>query len=57
LDGIFGLPRKKAAGLSHREPVHGPLFFHDQHTVDEFVNSYSIAKKVHMVNGKNVFEM
>lgn len=56
MDGIFGLPRKKAAGISHREPVHGPLFFCDQHSVDEFVNSYSITKKMHTVLAKNVFK-
>ncbi len=57
LDGIFGLPRKKAAGLSYREPVHGPLFFCDQHSVDEYVNSYSITKKVHMVNCTHIFKI
>ena len=42
LDALFGLPRKKAAGRSFREPVHGSLFFCNQTTVDEFVaNSQS----------------
>lgn len=29
VDALFGLPRKKAAGVSHREPLHGHLFFLD----------------------------
>ena len=39
IDGIFGLPRKKAAGESVRPPLHGQLFFHDQNMVDEYVGS------------------
>lgn len=37
MDALFGLPRKKAAGKSHREPIHGHLFFGDQVSLDEFV--------------------
>lgn len=51
LDRLFGLPRKKSAGTSYREPVHDPLFFCNQADVDEFVNSHSISKKIHMVRG------
>ena len=37
MDGLFGLPRKKSAGCSHRESLHGHLWFSDQSEVDEFV--------------------
>lgn len=37
MDGLFGLPRKKSAGRSHREPLHGHLWFSNQTEVDEFV--------------------
>ena len=40
---MFGLPRKKAAGLSHRAPLHGHLFFLDQSAVDEYVASVAQA--------------
>ena len=49
MDGIFGLTRKKSAGISHREPVHGPLFFCSQTVVDEYVNTNSIQQKIAMV--------
>ena len=39
MDGIFGLPRKRAAGESVRPPRHGQLFFHDQNMVDEYVGN------------------
>lgn len=39
MDALFGLPRKKSAGKSVREPVHGHLFFKEQQSVDEFVES------------------
>ena len=35
LDALFGLPRKKSAGLSYRPPLH----------YDEFVQSYTTEKK------------
>lgn len=44
IDALFGLPRKKSSGVSHREAVHGPLFFCDQSEVDEFVNTCSTKK-------------
>ena len=50
IDGIFGLPRKKAAGESVRPPVHGQLFFHDQNMVDEYVGS---AAKVNSTRTSN----
>lgn len=37
IDALFGLPRKKAAGTSYCEPLHGDLLFCDQSLVDEFV--------------------
>ena len=43
VDALFGLPRKKAAGSSHRDPLHGDLFFGDQSTVDEYVASYKMT--------------
>ena len=39
MDALFGLPRKKSAGKSVKEPVHGHLFFKEQQSVDEFVES------------------
>jgi len=40
MDALFGLPRKKSAGISFRDPLHGNLFFGDQAAVDEYVSSY-----------------
>ena len=37
LDALFGLPRKKSAGTSVRQPVHGTIFFCEQEGVDEYV--------------------
>ena len=37
MDALFGLPRKKAAGVSYRPPVQGHLFFDEQSSVDEHV--------------------
>ena len=37
MDALFGLPRKKAAGTSFRDPIHGHLFFGKQERVDDFV--------------------
>ena len=37
MDALFGLPRKKSAGISYCDPLAGNLFFGDQSTVDEFV--------------------
>ena len=42
LDALFGLPRKKAAWKSHRDPLHGDLFFGNQSSVDEHVAMYRI---------------
>ena len=34
---MFGLPRRKQAGTSYRESLHGQLWFVDQQSVDEYV--------------------
>ena len=39
MDTLFELLRKKSAGNSVREPLHGHLFFKEQQSVDEFVES------------------
>ena len=37
MDALFGLPCKKAAGVSHRDPLHEDLFFCQQSDVDQFL--------------------
>ena len=44
MDAIFGLPRKKSAGVSFRPPLHQGLFFHDQDEVDQFVMERGMKK-------------
>ena len=39
MDALFGLPRKKPAGSSVRDPLHGSRFFYNQDEVDKFVQS------------------
>lgn len=39
-DALFGLCRKKAAGLSVRKPHHQGRYFADQTEVDTFMDSY-----------------
>ena len=39
MDALFGLPRKKSAGKSYRDALHGDLFFGRQILVDEFVSN------------------
>lgn len=46
IDALFGLPRKHSAGSSSREALHGSLYFLDQSSVDEFVNSTTVEKDV-----------
>ena len=41
----IGLPRKKAAGKSFRDPLHGSLFFGDQCAVDEHVAAHEAHGK------------
>ena len=37
LDGLFGLPRKKSAGVSYMPALHGSLFFLHQGPVDDML--------------------
>lgn len=46
MDALFGLPRKKSAGISHRDPLHGEISFCDQSSVDEFVADSTTSKAV-----------
>ena len=56
MDALFGLPRKKAAGVSHREALHGHLFFGNQAAVDEYVASYKMAgRKAPKVSSMRLF--
>lgn len=56
IDALFGLPRKKSAGVSYRDPLHGELFFCLQSEVDQFVadrenvRSNSHSKVWHNIN-------
>lgn len=45
MDALFGLPRKKSAGHSFRDALHGHLLFTDQRSVDEYVAGYVMGKK------------
>ena len=46
IDRLFGLPRKKADGVSYRETLQGDIYFCDQEGVDEFVEELSNAKSI-----------
>ena len=46
MDALFGLPRKKVAGHSYREPLHGNLWFGDQLEVDGFVAQSQQSKRI-----------
>ena len=46
IDGLFGLPRKKAAGVSYRRALHGDLFFCEQEGVDDFVKKSTNVKSI-----------
>ena len=48
MDAIFGLPRKKAAGESYRDALHGQLFFFNQIDVDAYVNESQRAKATYV---------
>lgn len=50
MDGLFGLPRKKSAGKSHRPSLHGHLFFEDQEEVDQFVSEAQRSRSKHGAN-------
>ena len=49
MDALFGLPRKKSAGKSHRPPLYDSLFFKDQSSVDEYVSNSSEIRELHRV--------
>ncbi len=49
MDALFGLPRKKLAGVSFRSPLCGDLVFLDQTGVDEFVMDYSRPQHLNTV--------
>ena len=49
MDALFGLPQKKSAGTSYRDPLFEHLFFHDQFIVDEFVAENDSNKSPHNV--------
>ena len=38
MDALFGLPRKKSAGISYSEPLNENLYFLFQVEVNKFVN-------------------
>ncbi len=44
MDALFGLPRKKSAGVSFRNPLHADLVFCDQFSVDQFVAESNTKK-------------
>lgn len=58
MDALFGLPRKKAAGCSHRGALHGDLFFCEQSPVDEFIACSEQRKhvpSVRLLHYKNIW--
>ena len=40
MDSVFGLCRKKSAGVSVQPPLFSGVFFEEQQAVDEFVADY-----------------
>lgn len=51
MDALFGLPRKKSAGVSYRDPLHCDLLFCNQSEVDEFVAESVSSKRAPNVSG------
>ena len=47
MDALFGLCRKRSAGVSEREPLFRGIFFEDQLEVDTFVANYGSTDAVH----------
>jgi len=45
MDALFGLPRKKAAGKSFRDPLHESLFYGNQSAVDKYVAAHKTPAK------------
>lgn len=52
MDALFGLPRKKSAGVSHREPLLKDVFFKDQSLVDQFLADNEEIKAHSHVSGR-----
>lgn len=46
MDALFGLCRKKSAGISVRPPLFSGIFFEEQEAVDRFVKSYDASDRV-----------
>ena len=47
MDALFGLCRKRSAGVSEREPLFKDIFFENQVKVYAFVSTYSSTYTVH----------
>lgn len=54
MDALFGLPRKKSAGLSYRHPLYRDLHFLDQEVVDQYVSDYPKSKALAVVSFVNL---
>jgi len=57
MDGHFGLPRKKAAGKSYREPLLNDIFFKDQSLVDQFLADNEEVKSRSQVSWVTFFTL
>ncbi|CAB3984027.1 Hypothetical predicted protein [Paramuricea clavata] len=44
-DACFGLPRKKASGVSYRQPLSAKVYFYEQQDVDQFMSLYPKSTK------------
>ena len=45
LDALFVLPRRKASVKSHRDPLHGEIFFANKSSVDKHVATYKMPNQ------------
>ena len=50
MDALFGLPRKRSAGISYKEPLLGNIFFGEQASVDQFVAESNKSKSMSTVS-------
>lgn len=48
MDALFGLPRKKSAGKSHRDPLFESLYFLQQSNIDEFINKQTSEPNINV---------
>ena len=55
MDALFGLPRKKSAGISYKAPLLGNLFFGEQSSVDLFVAECNKSKSMSAVSFCSVY--